>query len=384
MALQGTIDAFPIPDVLRLLGSSQKSGELLVTGTANHAAVWIAQGTVLGGTTTRSSVIPPVLAVFETLRIADGAFEFSSVDLQDLPESGFDPVPVEDALRDAEELSNQWVNIQEIVPSLQHELKLAAQLPTDRVAIDQDMWELITNIGITTSVGDLAVVLDIGEFEVCARTAALVESGLMSISAPRIRSVKKESAEFAASTAPEKAVSLEADPGIDPHRLNGQIPPAAQPESANGVGPAQALEDIDEDDFPDKFPIDDLVNEDDADVSSHWDSLTASQDSESSFDALGALGNDDYLEFEPAEEANEFAPEIEVMPLGGVNLSEASPHGTPAQSGDSTDEVLRQMSKLSPQAAEAIAAAMRPGASGFDARSEAPSNDDEITFLDTL
>lgn len=384
MALQGTIDAFPIPDVLRLLGSSQKSGELVVTGASSTCAVWIGDGTIFGGTTTRSSVIPPVLAVFETLRIDNGSFEFTSMDVQDLPDSGFDPVPTETALTEAEELSRQWVKIQEIVPSLEHELKLALKLPTERIAVDQDMWELITNIGATTSVGDLAVVLDIGEFEVCARTAALVESGLMTITEPKIRSVKKDTVDLGgASKLKEKANDEIKTPAVDIADLNGLSP-------NEDVVDDVSTEDDSDTEFPDKFPIDDLVNEDESETSSHWDSFSSVpssapvDDHVSSFDALSAFGNDDYLEFEQVEAEAAFTPEIEVMPLGDLDNAPVSSNGVHAEATDSTDEVLRQMSKLSPQAAEAIAAAMRPSLGGVESRNDEPARDEEITFLDTL
>lgn len=380
MALQGTIDAFPIPDVLRLLGSSQKSGELVVTGTASTCAVWIGDGTIFGGTTSRSSVIPPVLAVFETLRIDNGSFEFTSLDTQDLPDSGFDPVPTETAITEAEELSRQWIKIQEIVPSLEHELKLAPKLPSDRIAVDQDTWELITNIGAATSVGDLAVVLDIGEFEVCARTAALVESGLMLISEPTIRSVKKDAVDLGAvSKRTEKAEEESTVDTVDPAGANGLGKNA-------GAGDDIASEDDTDAEFPEKFPIDDLVNEDESETSSHWDSFSTTPVDEpvSSFDALSAFGNDDYLEFEQVETEEAFAPEIEVMPLGDFESAPTASNGVHAQTSDSTDEVLRQMSKLSPQAAEAIAAAMRPGLGGLESRNDDLVRDDEITFLDTL
>ena len=49
MALQGTIDAFPLTDVLQLLSSASKSGRLLLEGDRGRAELWIEEGSVIGG-----------------------------------------------------------------------------------------------------------------------------------------------------------------------------------------------------------------------------------------------------------------------------------------------------------------------------------------------
>ena len=44
MALQGTIDSFVLVDVMRLLGSSSKSGRLIVNGDRGSANLWFDRG----------------------------------------------------------------------------------------------------------------------------------------------------------------------------------------------------------------------------------------------------------------------------------------------------------------------------------------------------
>ena len=48
MALQGTIETFALPEVLRLLGSGAKTGRLRLSGDRGSGSVWIDGGT--GGT----------------------------------------------------------------------------------------------------------------------------------------------------------------------------------------------------------------------------------------------------------------------------------------------------------------------------------------------
>ena len=48
MALQGTIETFALPEVLRLLGSGAKTGRLRLSGDRGSGSVWIDGGKVVG------------------------------------------------------------------------------------------------------------------------------------------------------------------------------------------------------------------------------------------------------------------------------------------------------------------------------------------------
>ena len=49
VALQGTIDAFPLTDVLHLLSTSARSGRLVLDGDRGAATIWLEEGNVIGG-----------------------------------------------------------------------------------------------------------------------------------------------------------------------------------------------------------------------------------------------------------------------------------------------------------------------------------------------
>ena len=49
MALQGTIDAFPVVDVLQLLAGSRKTGRLIVEGDRSTAQLFVVDGSATGG-----------------------------------------------------------------------------------------------------------------------------------------------------------------------------------------------------------------------------------------------------------------------------------------------------------------------------------------------
>jgi len=109
MALQGNIDSFSVVDVLRLLGSSSKSGRLVVDGDRGSGSLWLGDGSVLGGTTTRTGAsavaAPPSEVLFDVLRFSEGAFVFDAgLEPTELARSGAGPaVDVESMIAEAEE-----------------------------------------------------------------------------------------------------------------------------------------------------------------------------------------------------------------------------------------------------------------------------------------
>ena len=77
MALQGTLDTFGLPDVLRLLAGTRKSGRLRVTGDRATGNVWLDGGGVVAGS---ANSLPPQaelsMVLFDLLRCRGGSFVF--------------------------------------------------------------------------------------------------------------------------------------------------------------------------------------------------------------------------------------------------------------------------------------------------------------------
>src|SRR3954453_23344168 len=79
VALQGTLDTFALPDVLRLLASTKKTGRLRVSGNRGTGSVWVDGGGVTGAEATGVGDAPTSSDVlFELLRSGDGSFTFEA------------------------------------------------------------------------------------------------------------------------------------------------------------------------------------------------------------------------------------------------------------------------------------------------------------------
>ena len=176
MALQGTIDTFALPDVLRLLASTRKTGCLRLEGSRGTGAVWVDIGAIVAG---EASGAPEggsmVDVLFEMLRYPDGGFQFEAGVEHDSPS---EPRPVEPLLAEAEEALDDWRAIEAVVPSLAAWVTLAPELPDDEVTIDRASWKLVTAIGGGSRVAEIGDALGMTEIPVSRVVKELVELGL--------------------------------------------------------------------------------------------------------------------------------------------------------------------------------------------------------------
>ena len=180
MALQGTLDTFELPDVLRLLASTRKSGRLNLRSDRGDGDVWLDEGQVVGVAAPGHGHLPVGEGLFELLRAREGAFVFEPGDEAPSPAPAVD---VEPLLAVVEERLAEWREIEAVVPSLAAWLALASALPTATVTVDAETWRLIAAIGSGLTVGALGDQLGLGEVPVSSLVRDLVAMGLAEVSA---------------------------------------------------------------------------------------------------------------------------------------------------------------------------------------------------------
>lgn len=410
MALQGTIDAFPVADVLQLLAGSHKSGRLIVDGDRSTAQLFVADGAVTGGSIRDVDSADVADVVVELLRYRAGSFLFEPGASAPVSEGSEDLGAVVAVALDR---LAAWTEIEAVVPSTLHRLVLAERIGEEGVHLDAADWSVIVAAGRNDRVADLVTLLGRPEIETCARVAALVGRELVTVEGPAADLVP-------VSVAAQRPVAD--GPGTDPGHVEAGVPDvsvvdAVDPDDrSTGADPAYEvvlLDDDGGDSFPDRFPIDDLIGADEEvdpwvnlEAVGREERLAAAQ----SFDAQDldvsafgpAGGSGDVVAPLPADGVGAFhdqrsatstptafdAPSPTAADHGSTAFGGADPHpaGPLGAHGDTTvlttafdgtgaftdapvgppdtgadtaaDEVLRQMSKLSPKAAEAIAAAL--------------------------
>lgn len=295
MALQGTIETFALPDVLRLLASTKKTGCLRLDGARGSGSIWVESGTIVGGEATGAPHAGSADEVlFEMLRFKDGDFVFDAdADVQ----IKHSPAEVEITLESAEKMLEEWKTIEAVVPSLDHFVSLVPSLTGDEVVISADRWKAIVAIAGGSSVGALGDALELAELPVSRNVKELIELGLVGIDEPR------EVGSFAPAPPPPMA-----EPSLD-----REFAVASEPESA----PLLSL-------APD--------NEEETDF---FDPNT-----------LAVEEPEQPVIHEPVG-----APASDQAPIFGTSPAEGDP--------SDAAEIARQLANLSPKAAKAVAAAAK-------------------------
>jgi hypothetical protein len=218
VTLQGSLDAFPLPDVLGLLASTKKAGELVVRGTWSDGRVWVNGGELVDAEAPRSTNL--VEAIFELLRLDDGSFVFDA----NAPVPDGPGHPIEPVLEEAQARLEEWRVIEAVVPSLDTPVSLAPRSPTAKVGLTAEQWRIVVAIGSGGTVDVVANELGFGEFGACAAVKTMVDAGLIVVDGvgaggPFDFASDPESGRFEEFLAPEPAPA--------PTKRNGRKPSAA-------------------------------------------------------------------------------------------------------------------------------------------------------------
>ena len=182
LALQGTLDTFSLPDVLKLLATTSKTGRLRIDGDRGQGSVWMREGKVVDADADRSvDGAPTDEVVFELLRFGSGSFAF---DADKHTPNAEHPDEVDDLLRRANALLSEWTELEAVVPSLDHRVSLTSELSSDEVTIDADRWRSLVAVAGGRSVGEVASSLGLSELNVSRAVRDLVELGVADVDSP--------------------------------------------------------------------------------------------------------------------------------------------------------------------------------------------------------
>ena len=234
MNLEGSLDAFGLPDVFALLSSTGKSGGLLLLRSDPALAqvrgvVWFRDGRICGASsdTSRASLVRRVVgsgvvddfalrqaiqrvetggiglaralldagsvepellrqaaadqsvdAVFDLLRWSDGDFGFDqdAIDIDDVGIS-LDHTRV---LAEAMARAESWGQLEALVPSPESVLSVPVVLQNDP-QVTRDEWALMALVDGRRRVRDLVELTGAGEFAVTTTLAHLVQRGLLQV-----------------------------------------------------------------------------------------------------------------------------------------------------------------------------------------------------------
>ncbi len=230
MKLEGSLDAFSLPDIFQLLSFTKKTGGLHLAHDGSDGVVFFAGGQVTGASADssrqplarrlvgsgtvdddalgkaveaasagdgtgvvrallqqeavdaellrRAATDQSVDAVFDLLRWRNGDFAFV-VDETNPDDVGV-TLAVESVLADAEARRASWETVSQVVPSPRAVLAMPVVLPVDP-QVSREEWSLLALVDGRRTVTDLVDLTGSGQYAVVSTLAALVQRGLLEV-----------------------------------------------------------------------------------------------------------------------------------------------------------------------------------------------------------
>lgn len=232
MKLEGSLDAFSLPDVFQLLSFTKKTGGLHLASDGSHGVVFFASGQIGGasadssrqplarrlvgsGAVTDEALTAAVAAVAEgeglgvvrallesdavdaellrqaaTEQAVDGIFDllrwrtgdFAFVMDEGNPDDVGVSLSIETVLADAEARKATWDTVSKVVPSSKAVPTMPVVLGADPV-VSREEWSLLALVDGRRSVGELVDLTGSGQYAVVSTLAALVQRGLLEVRA---------------------------------------------------------------------------------------------------------------------------------------------------------------------------------------------------------
>lgn len=378
MALQGTLDTFALADLIQLLASTRKTGELMIQGDRGHGRLWFDDGAIVGGEPQRAG--GAVEGLFELLRFGEGTFVFEA---DRAPDAAHDPADALRVLETAQERLATWAPVEALLPSSDVGLALSPELPADEVAIDRDRWRLLVAVGGGTTFAGFGRDLDLAEFDAGLTIKGLVDDGLVIVTDPTGDGLGFDAAPSVADVGFDPVVVDEVIDLDEPELAPEPEPVVEESVEAEVVD----LPVVDEADRIDAIQFDtDLIDPPVALIETPADLFEPSAgpalDEPADLDLPTAVpadggsldvdldhtlggASDDHSYLASSADGSEALPE----PLPSADWPGGEDRESdPARWDGDDDELARQLEALSPQAAAAVAAAANDG--GADAANE--------------
>ncbi len=227
--LEGSLDAFSLPDVFQLLSLTKKSGGLHLTDGQVRGVVSFHEGAVTGATadagrqslarrlvgigvvddaalrraveraahdrvgvaralveagavdseTVRTLAAEQTVdAVFDLLRWSQGDFAFA-LDETNPNDVGI-ALPADQVVAEATRRRQLWDSVSKVIPSPDVVLVMPVVLPADPT-VTRDEWSLLALVDGARTVGELVELSGAGQFSVVSALAGLVQRGMLSI-----------------------------------------------------------------------------------------------------------------------------------------------------------------------------------------------------------
>jgi hypothetical protein len=187
VSLQGTFDVFSLPELLRMLAASSKTGALVMEAGGIAGRIDLRDGACCAAETVEFR--GPVESLddlhhrlvevcFAIVRESTGAFRFVAGEPPSFDAHG--TIPIEPMLAEVDLLVAEWAELTKVIPSLELRPAMAQKIGTDSITLSASEWAVLSRLDGYTPVRDLVDNRQ-GLVEVCRAVAELVNRGAVTL-----------------------------------------------------------------------------------------------------------------------------------------------------------------------------------------------------------
>jgi hypothetical protein len=178
VGLQGTIETFPLPDVMALIASSRKSGRLTVTSDTVSGVIWFDDGQVFRGDLGDQEDVVLADAFVALLRLGVAAFQF---DQGQAAEADTPSVAVETVLDEVTDQLAEYERLENTIPHMQVAVRLIEEPAFEEVVLTATEWRAATALHRVLRAADLESALMLSELDTMRLLDSLDSKGLISL-----------------------------------------------------------------------------------------------------------------------------------------------------------------------------------------------------------
>lgn len=193
MTLKGNLKDFELGDLLQLLHMSGKNGALKINSSSGSATIYVENGIIRH---VECNETEGEVAMAKIMQWKEGLFEF-------LPDTSSSKstinLPIPNLLLDIARKIDEWKVIEKVIPSLESifEIEPNPDTDVDEIELTPNEWKILSRVDGNKNIKEIAVSLNMDQFETAKIFYGLATSGLIRIKqkGPSVKQEKKEEKE---------------------------------------------------------------------------------------------------------------------------------------------------------------------------------------------
>ncbi len=173
MQLEGTLDTFPLRELIEMVVYSSVTGALQVQVNGGIGRLYFRDGRPYHAVAGEHTAINAVGAMFEQ---KNARFRFAAGDVSADTTLWMDPLEM---IEHAEELARLWQNVRQNIPDVNHIPFLIGTVAQNQVHIDETIWPVLSVIDGQRTVQEISAQLNLVLLDTCLALVTLIEQGLV-------------------------------------------------------------------------------------------------------------------------------------------------------------------------------------------------------------